>query len=61
MRENLSLRYSFGSQHRPSALNMQEAMKVLIEQKARLTKSSTDGKESHTIIKAHGSGITDDQ
>ena len=43
------------------ALKMQEAMIVIIEQKARLTKSSTDGKESHPIIKAHGSGITDGQ
>jgi hypothetical protein len=40
---------------------MQEAMKVLIEQKARLSKSSTDGKETHPIIKVHGSGITDSQ
>ena len=38
---------------------MQEAMKLLIEQKARLSKSSTDGKETHPIIKADGSGITD--
>ena len=43
------------------ALNMQEAMKVLIEQKARLTKSATDGKETHPILKAHGSGVTDGQ
>ena len=43
------------------ALNMQEAMILIIEKKARLTKSSTDGKESHPIIKAHGSGITDGQ
>ena len=43
------------------ALKMQEAMIVIIEQKARFTKSSTDGKESHPIIKAHGSGIRDGQ
>ena len=40
-----------------SAINMQEAMKVLIEQRL----GSTDGKESHPIIKAHRSGITDAQ
>lgn len=41
--------------------DMHEAMKQLIEQKARLTKSSTNGQETHPILKAHGKGITDSQ
>lgn len=43
------------------ARNIHEAMKQLIEQKAKLTKSGVDGKESHPILKAHGSGVTDGQ
>jgi hypothetical protein len=38
-----------------------ESIRQMIEEKTRLAKTSLTGGETHPIIKAHGSGITDGQ
>jgi hypothetical protein len=38
-----------------------ESIRQMIEEKTRLAKTSLNGGETHPIIRAHGSGITDGQ
>ena len=44
-----------------TALNSNDAIRQLIDEKAKLTKSSLNGQDSHPVLKAHGGGVTDGQ